>query len=129
MRLLSAKVAISPSVRQTSDLVPKQTAALMAAWKRPARRRATGSWRGSIGPHSIIPARAVLIDLGLPSSAEADAARCTMCKMEDDNIDRVPQHRADRRQPSVVELVMDRIKSQPPPRALFPEARGASPDR
>jgi hypothetical protein len=52
-----------------------------------------------------------------------------MSEMEDDNIDLVPQHRADQRKPSVAELVIDSIKSKQPPTALFPEARGASPDR
>jgi hypothetical protein len=52
-----------------------------------------------------------------------------MSEMEDDNIDRVPQHRADRRKLSVAELVIDTIKSKQPSIALFPEARGALPDR
>jgi hypothetical protein len=52
-----------------------------------------------------------------------------MSEMEDDNIDLFWQHRADQRKPSVAELVIDGTESKQPPMALFPEARGASPDR
>jgi hypothetical protein len=72
--LLSAKVAISPPVGPASDLVPKQTAALMAAWNK-ACPEARNRFLARIDRSAFDNTRPCHPDRPrLTSPAEADAA-------------------------------------------------------